>query len=102
FADSSLSGEPRSCHRKSASETRSLCGGDHNSGTVIPAFVVEGCMPDPVHQHALRRSSELLEAGVAGVPIRDAKFHLDEFMVGEGALGLGDDRRGDAVMADED
>ena len=59
-------------------------------------------MPDPMHQHALRRSGELLEAGVAGVPIRAAKFHLDEFMVGEGALGLGDDRRGDPVLADED
>src|SRR4051794_38432188 len=59
-------------------------------------------MADPLQQETVGRAGELLEPGIASRAIGTAELDLDEFVVGEGALGLGDHRGSDAMLADED
>ena len=59
-------------------------------------------MPDPLHQHALGGSGEFGETRVTRFALRAAELHLDEFVIVQRALGFGDDRGRDSVLADEE
>lgn len=59
-------------------------------------------MPDPVHEHGLRFGHQRFDGRIAGVTVWGADAHLDQFMVIERPVDLGDNGRRDTGAADED
>ena len=59
-------------------------------------------MPDTTYQSALALRGERLERSVARFSIRTGHSNLDQFVIMQGSLRLGDDTRAHPGIADED
>ena len=56
-------------------------------------------MADPLHELGSGRTREFPEQRVALLAIRRSRPHLDQFVIGERAVELGDQRRSDPGLA---
>jgi hypothetical protein len=72
-----------------------------DSRLVRMASKEETHVPDLLHQLRCRCDGELREHAIAFVPIADARARLDEFMIVEGPVHLGDHSRPEAVLPDQ-
>jgi hypothetical protein len=83
---------------------RSLSGsiGQDEPGQLRVAAVKETDVADSLDECARRALGQQVECRVAIVPFTHPGTNLDQFVVGEGAVHLSDDRVGEAVVAKGD